>query len=178
MRAALVLILIFALATAIACDEKPSSEDSRRESVEFRAENFERATRRHPQPRQENFPMREALVKYTQRQDLLNHPWYIYVINEFQGSYQYFIGQTYPQSTCNFLGSTEEVKSRGDGTVVLTAPSLDGIFYGGGGSKGGGCDYFFFDMATDAMQVIHHDIRWFVSDRLLLLDARPVTVRP
>lgn len=170
------------------CDtEKPSSEKQRQNSVEDRASNFAAAQAKYPQPRQQNFPMREALVKYTQRQDLINHPWYIYVANQCYQcqsglSYQYFIGQTYPQSTCNFLGSTEEVRtvSRGDtgvGVVTLTAPSLDGIYYGGGGSQGGGCDYFFFDQATDAMMVLHHDWIWFVSDRLLLLDARQVQTR-
>lgn len=176
-------IAIFGIvACAEEVNDSQKSEQNRQQSVDQRANNFARAVAKYPQPDQVNFPMREALVKYTQRQDLLNHPWYIYVANEcFQCSggiaYIYFIGQTYPQSTCNFLGSTEEIKrfekgSDGVTAVKLIAPSLDGIFYGGGGSAGGGCDYFFFDMATDAMQVVHHGWNWFVSDRILLLDAK------
>lgn len=179
---AIPIIVFIILITA--CDlSKPSGDiDKQREqSVAQRADNFARALAKYPQPQQQNFPMREALVKYTQRQDLINHLWYIYVANEcFQCpsgiAYQYYVGQTYPQSTCNFLGSTEDVKTyendKGLAVTVVTAPSLDGIFYGGGGSKGGGCDYFFFDAATDAMQVIQHDWKWFVSDRILLLDAK------
>lgn len=175
------LLVLFATVGADDCDEDvPKSDQQRLESVQDRAENFARAEAKYPQPRQQNFPMREALVKYTQRQDLLNHPWYIYVqISEFNDPpvFVYYIGQTYPQSTCNFLGSTEELDRNSNGTAVLTAPSLDGIFYGGGGSNGGGCDYFFFDLATDKMVVLQHDWKWFTSDGLLIMDARPISVR-
>lgn len=157
--------------------------ENRQGSVAQRQTNFARAVAKYQQPTQENFPMREALVKYTQRQDLLNHPWYIYVANDCYScpngvAYQYYIGQTYPQSTCNFLGSTEEVQRvdhDNDGVpgtyMKFQAPSLDGIYYGSGATTGG-CDYFFFDVATDGLQVVHHDWKWFVSDRPLLLDAK------
>lgn len=179
------LIVPFVLAGLflVGCDE--TADEIGKQSVESskdRAAALERASDVHPLPRTENFPMREALVKYTERQDLLNHPWYIYIANECyqcEGgvSYTYFVGQTYPQSTCNFLSSTEAVTHvEGRGTFVLTAPSLDGIYYGGGGSSGGGCDYFFFDAATDSMQVIQHTWKWFVSDSPLELDATKITV--
>lgn len=189
-----VLSFIFLFSFAGSCDDdskdnRDTAEENRVNSVAQRADNFARARSLFPQPTQENFPMREALVKYTQRQDLRNHPWYIYVAHEcFQCplgiSYQYFIGQTYPQSTCNFLGSTQEFQwadySKSDGVgptpFQVQAPSLDGIFYGSGATTGG-CDYFFFDMATDAMHVIHHDWQWFVSDRILLLDAKLVVAQ-
>lgn len=197
-RVLIVPILAFLiLIGAVACDDTKNvppnpgqiAQQNRLTSVDQRAENFKKAADLYPQPQQENFPLRQALVKYTERQDLVNHPWYIYIKNvcyQCPGgiSYQYFIGQTYPLSTCDFLGSTEEVqnaKITGDNgnalsTVVVKAPSLDGIYYGGSGAEGG-CDYFFFEQATDAMEVIHHDEHWFVSDKLLLLDATAVTVR-
>lgn len=185
----LIMAGITALAlAAIGCTEvekksNPSAESNQR-SVEQRATNFQRAETRFPQPTQENFPMREALVKYTERQDQLNHPWYVYVmLSEFTNPplFVYFVGQTYPQSTCNFLGSTEEVRVwKGDGYVSVEkfqAPSLDGIYYGSGATTGG-CDYFFFEQGSDAMQVIQHDWKWFVSDKLLLLNAQKVQVQP
>lgn len=182
-------IIMLTVVLLIGCtDTTPTSDISeqlRTASVQQRADNFERAVSRFRQPQQTNFPMREALVKYTERQDLLNHPWYIYLINECMQcptgiSYQYYVGQTYPQSTCNFLGSTEEVKhyedNGGEDTwIKFQAPSLDGIYYGSGATTGG-CDYFFFDAATDAMVVIHHDQKFNVTDRPLTLDAK--LIRP
>lgn len=173
---------------AVACENIDNGESdagiqNRQTSVQQRQENFARAVAKYPQPQQENFPLREALVKFTERQDLLNHPWYIYVANEcFQCpnglAYQYYIGQTYPISTCNFLGSTEEVQSieipddnQYPFAFKFQAPSLDGIFYGSGQTSGG-CDYFFFDVQDDGMVVLHHDWTWFIKDRPLLLDAK------
>lgn len=171
---------------AVACEETTDSQtgvNNRQTSVQERQSNFARAVAKYPQPQQENFPLREALVKFTERQDLLNHPWYIYVANNCNQcptgiAYQYYIGQTYPISTCNFLGSTEEVQVVGkdDSSVSnmimkFQAPSLDGIFYGSGQTSGG-CDYFFFDVQDDGMVVLHHDWTWFIKDRPLVLDAK------
>lgn len=189
-RLALLLVavplLFMATVGASDCDSDKgptNNRDQAKSSVQIRGENFARAEAMYPMPQQTNFPMREALVKYTQRQDLKAHPWYIYVqIGEQSPSYLYYIGQTYPQSTCNFLGSTEDIVNvdlidNNAAAVKITAPSLDGVFYGGGGSNGGGCDYFFFDMATDGLIVLHHEYKWFVSERVLgTLDARPVRV--
>lgn len=179
--AALVLLLGVSV---IACSDSTPPNKTISSNVDFRWDNFRRAEQKYPMPKQINFPMREALVKYTQRQDLTPHPWYIYVqIGEYQPTYLYYIGQTYPQSTCNFLSSTQDVQEfgKGDGRtnemwLNLQAPSLDGIYYGSG-STSGGCDYFFFDMATDGMIVLSSNFKWFVSERVLgTLDARPVRV--
>lgn len=182
MRVLVAIFVVGALLVA-ACDTaKPNSsaEDQRKASIEQRAQTFDQAEKSAPLPKPQNFPMRRALIDYTNRQDLVNHPWYIYVLGDNGNTFGYFVGKTYPQSTCNFLSSTEIVReNRGDNgstAVVLTAPSLDGIYYGGGGSKGGGCDYFFFDAGTNAMQVIHHDIKWFVSDAPLALNVQPIKV--
>lgn len=179
-----ILLVVVGTLFTVACDD-PTADTIGTQAVQSsnqRAASFDRAQAKFPVPHTENFPMREALVKYTERQDLLNHPWYIYIASEcFQCdggvSYQFFVGQTYPQSTCNFLSNTEApVHFDNLGTYMLTAPSLDGIYYGGGGSQGGGCDYFFFDAASDSMQVIQHDWKWFVSDQPLDLQAEQIKV--
>lgn len=160
----------------VGCTVDSKAEQQRKASIDARTDAFAQAESVVPLPRPQNFPMRAALAEYTDRQDMLNHPWYIYVLGDNGNTFGYFVGKTYPQSTCNFLSSTETINSNDKGRVVLTAPSLDGVYYGGGGSEGGGCDYFFFDAATNAMQVIHHDIKWFVSDAPLGLNVSPIKV--
>lgn len=168
------ILSICALTTVgSSCDEgNKSAEELRRDSIEHRTEVFQQAEQRFALPKPQNFPLREALVKYTERQDLVNHPWYIYILAPIDGRpLGYFVGKTYPQNICNFLSSTEEVRVYDqDGVAVLTAPSLDGIYYGGGGAKGT-CDaWFFFDVTTDTMQVIS-GLPYFVSDAPLALNV-------
>lgn len=170
-------VAIVAIVGASSCSDNssPSTEEQRLDSVKHRSKVFAQAEDRFPLPRPQNFPLRQALVEYTDRQDLLNHPWYIYILGVNGNPIGYFVGRTYPQNICNFLSSTEEVRGNTNGTVVLTAPSLDGIYYGGGGAVGT-CDaWFFFDVATNAMQVIS-GLPFFVSDAPLALNVQPIKV--
>lgn len=170
-------VAVFIFASAESCDEgNKDAEQARKDSIEHRTEVFQQAERLLPLPKPENFPLREALIKYTERQDAINHPWYIYILGMNGNPIGYFVGKTYPQNICNFLSSTEEVRVYdSDGVAVLTAPSLDGIYYGGGGAKGT-CDaWFFFDVTTDAMQVIS-GLPYFVSDAPLALNVQPIRV--
>lgn len=160
--AALLLITVTSACT-MAYAKNGGNDELRIKSVAVRMDNMEKAVGLWPDPVLQNYPMREALVKYTERQDLLNHPYYIYIL-AFDGSpIGYYVGQTYPQSSCNFLGSTQQILPDYEGDPMVTAPSYDGIFYGGGGASNGCTSFFFFDAATDAMQVFSADT-WLVSD--------------
>lgn len=155
------LLLLVGLA---ACDE---GADQRQTAIEGRWNNMEQAVTKYPDPKQINFPIRQALVKYTQRQDAVNHPWYIYIMG-MNGNYVgYFVGQTYPVNACNFLSSTQQVNTYGSsGNAVIEAPSLDGVYYGNSQ-----CDvFFFFDSATDSMQTFKAPM-FFASDMPLDLDV-------
>lgn len=179
MRSAVGLILLafIALASIGASDCGDSSaEEQRKKATEQRTETFDRAEKSQPIPTVLNFPLRNALIKFTLREDLVEHPWYIYILGDNANMLGFYVGQTVPINACNFLSSTEIVNSSESGKVVLTAPSLDGIFYGGGGSEGS-CDaWFFFDYATDAMIVIR-GLNYFVADQPLLIDAEPIKIK-
>ena len=160
------LILAAVMAVVmVGCDEvEEKQRDLYQDSERARVTTLDKAQKLHPLPVNENFPLREALVEFTKRQDQVNHPWYIYILGENGNPIGYFVGKTYPQNICNFLSST-----------VDDLPSLDGIYYGGSGAKGT-CDaWFFFDVTTDAMQVIS-GLPYFVSDRPLVLNVQPIKV--
>lgn len=168
-------VIVVAVALVLVGCGSDKAQEQRDASLRTRASTFARAEQSAPVPLTANFPIRKALVKFTERQDLLEHPWYIYVMGENANVVGYYVGQTYPINACNFLSSTEDVESTNKGAVVVTAPSLDGIFYGGGGASAG-CDaWFFFDSATDAMIVIRGQA-FHVSDQPLRLEAEPITV--
>lgn len=169
--AALAAVGIFMLTTAESCDE--SKQDAqRRHSVNTRASAFARAERAVPVPKTENFPLRKTLAVMTERDDLLNHPWYVYILGMNGNVIGYYVAKTDPINACDFLSSTEDAS---DG-YVLTAPSLDGIFYGGGGAASG-CDAWVFqDAATDALIKIR-GMNFYAADQPLRLEADPIRVK-
>ena len=182
----LTLLIVAALAvvllmTAIGCDDGQTSVASqqRKASVQTRAATFARAEAKYPLPRVENFPLRDLLVEMTKREDLVNHPWYTYVIADTGQTLGYYVTKTPPINKCNFLSSTEDITKTdfGEGwsSHVLTAPSLDGIYYGGGGASGACNQWVMQDYSTGALITLG-DVKYFVADRPLNLDAEPIRV--
>jgi hypothetical protein len=168
-----VLSMVFvALFVFSACTDTQDQDKSRKDAVKQRETNFDRAEAMWPAPTDlSNFPIRRALVEYTRRQDLVNHPWYIYIMGMDGTPIGYYVGQTYPVSSCNFLSSTERFTDLPDGQWgQVTAPSYDGIFYGGGGASAACQSMFFFDVITNAMHTFVAPM-WFASDRPLNIDV-------
>jgi hypothetical protein len=128
---------------------------------------FARAEKLYPVPNTKNFPARESLIKYTERQDE-PHVYYVYVITGTGTILGYYVAQSFPVSTNAFLSSTEDITQWG----IATAPSLDGIYYGGSGSSSGS-GWFFFDATTNALVTIYGDgvLGIFVADQPLKVDA-------
>lgn len=166
--------LIAVALVAVGCEET-EEEKLRASSVDKRTQTFQRAERKYPLPQTTNFPLREALVKMTEREDLPNHPWYVYLIADTGNTIGYYVAQHSPVNSCSFLSSTEDVETQHEGTIILTAPSLDGIFYGGGGSSSNCDSWFFFDAATDAMVRIR-GMDFYVSEAPLNIDAKAIKV--
>lgn len=174
---ALAVVAVFMLTTAESCDGSSTADQQRERSVDSRAQNFSKAEKVAPLPKSVNFPIRKALVAFTERQDMIDHPWYVYILADTGNMIGYYVAKTVPINACDFLSSTEDVRSPEDeGNVVLTAPSLDGVFYGGGGASAG-CDaWFFFDSATNALVQIR-GVNFYTADQPLRVEAKPIRVR-
>ncbi len=170
--AAFGFIIGIAVAAAVGCDDykgDATTEDNRESAIKDRNDNFNRAQALYPPPDQENFPLRKDLVEFTQRQDLINHPWYVYVFPPLGNApIGYYVARSVPQNVCNFLSSTQDVDI--DENLVIQAPSLDGIFYGGSGAANG-CDaVFFFDYGSNALIQIGK-LGYFTADAPLNLSV-------
>ena len=170
MRQLKVIVLVGLIAVvAVGCGNQ-SYDGNRKEAIESREESFERAELLFPQPDMQNFPLREALVEFAIRQDRVGVVYYTYLVDMNGKPYGYFAGQTFPINACNFLSSSERIVYESTADPVVSAPSLDGMFYGGAGSAAA-CDmYFFFDSTTDALHVFKAQ-NFFVSDQPLNLDV-------
>lgn len=181
MRKKLALVLLglvvvgATLSLGSACGNDKLTEQ-RRNSVETRAEMMARAEALIPAPETENFPLRRVLAEYTRRQDLINHPWYTYIMSDTGAITHYFISTTVPVSTNAFLGSTEDVRRYDDTPYVLTAPSLDGIYYGGAGSTSNMNGWIFIDAATGAMGIAYGQ-KILTFDAPLILQTEPQLIQ-
>ena len=180
MRAKLALILVlFAMIFAVvSCGDVGDNkqEAQRKEAVDVRAKLFEKAEARYPVPNNVNFPARELLVEYTKRQDLKNHPWFVYIMTDFGQITHYFVAKQMPVSSCAFLSSTEVVRENSYGSLLLTAPSTDGIYYGGSGAAAACNGWVFIDAATDVMGVIY-GMNIMVYDAPLILETEPALLQ-
>lgn len=154
------------------CDGDKASRES---SVNFRDQNFARAEAKYPLPAQQNFPARGLLKEFTERQDLVNHPWFAYYMGENGNVVWYFVSETLPVNICAFLSSTEDVRDDDSGNLILTSPSLDGIFYGGAGASAACTSVIVKDAATGAIGTIPGD-KLIVFDQPLLLEAEPIQI--
>ena len=172
-RTIIVAFLVLIAGFAFACGDQ--QDDQREQAIEARSDTFARAEALHPVPGNNNFPQRESLVKFSERTDLANHPWYIYILGQNGNVIGYYVATSRAVNSCAFLSSTEDVFGSSHGNLKLTAPSLDGIYYGGSGASAGCDSWFIFDAATDAM-IEFRGVDWFESDQPLLLDAEPITV--
>lgn len=148
----------------------------RSSSVEQRNNSFSLAEKKFPNPKLENFPQREALIEFSKRQDLVNHPWFIYILGDNGNPIGYYVGKTRPINSCNFLSSTEGIYNGPKGDLILTAPAFDGMYYGGGSASAACNSMFFFDWNTNAMIEIG-SIKYFTSDQPLALDIKPILVK-
>lgn len=170
-RVALIaIILLSVVGTGAALSYSgPSPSDARKHAVESRADAFNRAVSLYPDPKTQNFPLRKALVEFTQREDLLNHPWYVYILGMNGNTIGYYVAKAAPENSCNFLSSTEDVYNN---NVKMQSPSYDGVYYGGSL-----CDeWFFFDAATNALIKIR-GVNFYTADQPLKIEAAPITVK-
>ncbi len=163
-----VAFLVGLLPLLTACSDAHLQREA---SIKARSQTFERAEMMYPIPQTQGFPARQMLVKFTEREDLTNHLYYVYVYSDVGTIIGYYVAQSFPVSTNAFLSSTEDETTNG---AVLTAPSLDGIYYGGSGASSGD-GWFFFDATTDAL-VILYGFKIFVLDQPLKVDAPRIEV--
>jgi len=170
-------ILIIMVGLILACDDKNNDlTRQRNESVEQRVDTMDRAEALLPVPHTQNFPLRQLLIEYTIQSDLVNHPWYTYIMSDNGQITHYFVSTTVPVSTNAFLGSTESIYRSDDGTVILTAPSLDGIYYGGGGSISSLNGWIFKDASSGAIGIVY-GMKIFTSEAPLILETEPMLLQ-
>ncbi len=85
-------LLLLLVGTAASCGDS-KIEQQRQAAVNQRANVFAQAEKVAPAPNSVNFPLRRALVEFTQREDLLNHPWYVYILADTGNVIGYYVAK-------------------------------------------------------------------------------------
>lgn len=172
----IILGVLAAIFLLTACETSPSDKQ-RNQAVAMRGDTLARAEAKVPVRPSVNFPVRAVLEEYNWRIDQLNHPWYTYILNDLNVATHYFVSTTVPVNSCAFLSSTEDVRDDDDGNLVLTAPSLDGIYYGGSGAAAACNGWIFIDAGTGIMGLAF-GVHVLTYDAPLILETEPVRIQP
>ncbi len=171
----IVALTVMSLMLFAACVQT-DSEKQREASIEARTNTFAAAEAAAPAPKNVNFPVRKVLVEYTRRGDMINHPWYTYIMNDLNAVTHYFVSTALPVNSCAFLSSTEDIDRSSNGNVKMTAPSLDGIYYGGSGASASCNGWIFIDAATGTMGLTF-GTKIMTFDSPLVLETEPILIR-
>lgn len=142
--------------------------NNRKQAVESRNDSFNAAKALYPDPKLSNYPLRKTLIDMTQREDLLHHPWYVYVLGDNGNMLGYYVAKAVPINACDFLSSTEDVYN---GVVKMQSPSYDGIYYGNTD-----CNVWVFEDAATNAVIKLGGIKFYVADQPLKIEAAAIKV--
>jgi len=151
---------------------QPNNRQQSQDAIKQRAATYAKAVDQIPTPNITNFPRRKTLVEAVLRQSAPNHPWYVYVLGQNGNVVNYFVAKSVPVNDCDYLSNTEAPSDHWESTVVLSAPSLEGIY-----QSASGCETLtFFDATTNA-EIQVTGMQTYIADRPLKVSAEPIKVR-
>lgn len=157
-------MLALVACAVVGCSGKGES-NARESNRDTQESMMDRAQAAIPAYEANYFLTRESVNEWMKRTDVPDKLWYIYVMADNGQFIGYYISRTIPVSI-NISMTAPDVKIHGtDGNVVMKAPALDGVYYGGSMDQ-----YYFFDAATDAMGVLTN-LKFIYFDQPLKVDA-------
>lgn len=142
-------------------------QDTREKSSHAQESLMERATAETPVPKINHFVVRKAVAKWLKRNDVPNKLFYVYVMTPMGQPLGYFVSQHYPVSYSALMTPPDTIVNgnwNGNDHVV-SAPALDGVWYGGGGATD---LWYFFDAETDALISLKGGMMFFTDQPLSL----------
>ena len=133
------LVAICLLMVVMGCDFSP--DDSRR-SGEVQQDVMGRAFAAVPPYRPTKFTAREDINWYLRATEG-RHTWYTYALAMDGRPLFYVVSDMKPRNICVSITQPDRRIANSNGAVVMSAPALDGVYYGGAG-----CDAYYMRDAT------------------------------
>lgn len=143
-----ILVLLGCLLILGACEENTDLNKQRKKQTAMQVTNQEKAEQLYPMPQIDDYITRRQVIRWT---DEMDNPsvWYVYVyLRGVPEPLGFYIADAPPTPYCAFLNPPDQVIDRYEGDVVVTAPGIDGVYYGEGN-----CNdlNYFWDEASGAM---------------------------
>ena len=166
----LLTVLTVMAALMMSCD--PQSNDLQ---VAERSQGnvMDRAIAQAPAYLPRNFPAREDINWYL-RETETRDTWYVYAINRSGTPMFYVVSDMKPRNICISITSPDRRVANSAGAVTLSAPALDGVYYGGAG-----CDaYYLRDVTTgNFIELARPDLLAHLIEGTTGHRNRPLTLR-
>ena len=157
------VVLVATSVCVSACDAEPTPQDVDQAVQE---DILSRGQVAEPVYMVQNFLSRKAINEWSKRMDTPDKLWYVYEYSEAGAVLGYYISRTVPLSYgVGLTNPQQKVYGGSAGNVVIAAPGVDGVFYGGVDNT----LYFFFDAETDTLIMTNNNIK--VLDQPLDIDA-------
>lgn len=157
MRILMAAAIALTLALAIACEIEPSD---RQVSQEVQQSVMQRANAAVPAYQPGRYPARENINRYLWETERTGE-WYTYALNMLGEPLFYIVSEFKPMNICISLTAPDRVEKY---DVAISAPALDGVYYGGAGCNA----YYMFDSATGGMIELAGDTFTLVTSRVPL----------
>ena len=119
-----------------------STPDDLKVAATTQSEVMTAATQAVPAYQPGDFPAREDINWYLQETEART-TWYVYAINREGRPIFYVVSDMKPRNICISITAPDRIVDRHEGDVVVSAPALDGVYYGGAG-----CDAYYLRDAT------------------------------
>lgn len=132
-----ILAMVALILVAAGCED-PNND--LRESREVQQDVMDDAIDAVPAYRPTGFPARLDINRYLQETEDGSSEWYTYALNKDGEPIFYVVSDGKPRNICVSISSPDRLHEG----VVVSAPALDGVYYGGAN-----CDaYYFWDATT------------------------------
>lgn len=119
----ILITLLVAMLFLVSCEQ--SSTRSINEKAQEKINNV--ATNTIPVPELSYFQERKTIANWAKRWDKPSVPTYVYLVN-FGKVLGYYVADGKPASTRSYLTPEDQRLSFADGTIVVSAPDIDGTY--------------------------------------------------
>ena len=132
-----------------------------------------RAMQAVPVPTVQQFTTRKSIARWIEYANAPDQTRYVYVMLTGVGYLGYYVADSAPVNICTSMTPPQRIIDRHHGDVVVTAPALDGVYYGAGQ-----CNmWYLFDKTTGAqIEVGGSGLSFFTSTVPLNIKAPKLEV--
>lgn len=141
-RLAIILAAIFAIGLLAACGEV--ERDAQKKESDRRQGSYEQLSSNQPAESMSYSPTRNTINGWIETWDEPGKLSYVYLLASNGQLIGYYIFEGLPVSICTALTPNYDIRSHEYGNVVVPAPGVDGVYYGGGECSA----YYGFDATT------------------------------